>query len=69
MPIYVYRREDGTTIEIQQSIMDDPLTTCPDTGQPMERVPQGFGSQRLGKRFYDERKRAPRQAGDAGSSE
>jgi predicted nucleic acid-binding Zn ribbon protein len=57
VPIYVYRREDGSTIEVEQSIRDDPLTVCPATGQPMQRILQPFGSQRLGLRFYDEVKR------------
>ncbi|MDE2729946.1 MAG: zinc ribbon domain-containing protein [Bacteroidota bacterium] len=38
MPTYVYRREDGTTFELFQSITADPLTSCPDTGQPVRRV-------------------------------
>lgn len=41
MPTYEYRREDGTTFEIQQRITDDPLETCPDTGQPVERIISG----------------------------
>ena len=38
MPTYTYRREDGTTFETQQKITDDPLRTCPETGQPVERI-------------------------------
>lgn len=41
MPTYVYRREDGTTFEVQQRITEDALTTCPDTGQPVKRVISG----------------------------
>ena len=41
MPTYVYRREDGTTFEIEQRITADPLTTCPTTGQPVTRVISG----------------------------
>ncbi len=41
MPTYVYRREDGTTFEIEQSIKDDALTTCPTTGQPVSRIIAG----------------------------
>lgn len=37
MPTYVYKRTDGTEIEIQQSIKDDPLTFCPETGLPVKR--------------------------------
>ena len=38
MPIYEYRRQDGTTFEVMQKFSDDPLTTDPETGQPVERV-------------------------------
>ncbi|HMB90360.1 MAG TPA: FmdB family zinc ribbon protein [Rhodothermales bacterium] len=41
MPTYVYRREDGTTFEIDQRITEDALTTCPTTGQPVTRVITG----------------------------
>lgn len=41
MPTYEYRREDGTTFEIQQRITDDPLETCPETGQQVERIISG----------------------------
>lgn len=41
MPTYTYRREDGSTFEIKQPINDDPLETCPETGQPVERVIEG----------------------------
>jgi putative FmdB family regulatory protein len=38
MPTYVYRRDDGTTFEIQQRITEDPLDICPETGQKVVRV-------------------------------
>lgn len=38
MPIYEYRRQDGTTFEVMQKFSDDPLTVDPETGQPVERV-------------------------------
>ena len=38
MPIYEYRRPDGTTFEVVQAFSDDPLTTDPETGVPVERV-------------------------------
>ena len=34
MPIYEYRRPDGTTFELQQSFSDAALTVDPDTGVP-----------------------------------
>lgn len=38
MPIYEYRREDGTTFEVMQSISEDALTVCPTTGQKVQKV-------------------------------
>lgn len=43
MPTYKYKREDGTTFEIKQSINDDALEKCPDTGQEVKRVISGGG--------------------------
>ena len=41
MPTYVYRREDGSTFEVNQRITEDPLTVDPETGQKVERVITG----------------------------
>lgn len=41
MPTYEYKRKDGTTFEIRQGINEEPLTECPDTGQPVKRVISG----------------------------
>ena len=38
MPIYEYRRPDGTTFEVMQKFSDEPLTEDPETGVPVERV-------------------------------
>ncbi len=38
MPIYEYRRPDGTTFEVLQKMTDDPLTQDPESGVPVERV-------------------------------
>jgi putative FmdB family regulatory protein len=43
MPTYEYKREDGTTFDIQQSINDDPLERCPETGQKVKRIISGGG--------------------------
>lgn len=43
MPTYEYKREDGTTFEVKQSINDEPLKRCPDTGQKVKRVISGGG--------------------------
>ena len=52
MPTYVYRREDGSTFEIEQRITEDPLDVCPDTGQKVERVITGAGLIFKGSGFY-----------------
>lgn len=41
MPTYVYRREDGSTFEIQQKITEPPLEKDPETGQAVTRVISG----------------------------
>jgi predicted nucleic acid-binding Zn ribbon protein len=38
VPIYEYRRPDGTTFEVVQAFSDDPLSVDPETGVPVERV-------------------------------
>ncbi len=38
MPVYEYRRPDGSTFEVLQSFSDEALTHDPDTGVPVERV-------------------------------
>ncbi len=38
MPIYEYRRPDGTTFEVLQKFSDDALTHDPDTGVPVHKV-------------------------------
>lgn len=43
MPTYKYKREDGTTFEVRQSIKDEALEKCPDTGQKVKRVISGGG--------------------------
>ena|SRR5688572_3081996 len=40
MPVYTYRREDGTTFDYRQSFSDEALTTDPATGQKVVRVVQ-----------------------------
>lgn len=41
MPTYEYKREDGTVFEQRQGINDEPLTTCPETGQRVKRIISG----------------------------
>ena len=53
MPIYEYRRPDGTTFELQQPFSDDALTVDPDTGVPVERVLHAPAVHFKGKGFYN----------------
>ncbi len=38
MPIYEYRRPDGTTFDVLQKFSDDALTHDPESGVPVQRV-------------------------------
>ena len=53
MPIYEYRRADGTTFEVLQSFSDDPLTHDPETGQPAQRVLHAPAVHFKGSGFYN----------------
>jgi putative FmdB family regulatory protein len=53
MPIYEYRRPDGTTFEIQQSFSDDTLTHDPETGVEVQRVLHAPAVHFKGKGFYN----------------
>ncbi|HEX2086800.1 MAG TPA: FmdB family zinc ribbon protein [Solirubrobacteraceae bacterium] len=75
MPIYEYRRPDGTTFEVMQKFSDDPLTTDPETGVPVERVfrppaihfkGKGFHNTDYGTRKRNREKEA--SSSDGGSS-
>jgi len=52
MPMYLYRREDGTTFEIKQKFLDDPLTLDPVTGQKVVRLVQPTSVIFKGSGFY-----------------
>ncbi len=52
MPVYTYRREDGTTFDIKQKFEDDPLAVCPTTGQNVVRIIQTPGIIFKGSGFY-----------------
>jgi putative FmdB family regulatory protein len=74
MPIYEYRRPDGSTFELQQSFSDDPLVTDPDSGVPVERVLHAPAVHFKGKGFYNtdygtrKRQRENAASSDASSS-
>ncbi len=75
MPVYTYRREDGTTFDLRQRFLDEPLATCPTTGQEVTRVIQPAGIIFKGSGFYvnDNSKAnnpaSPAQNGDGKSNE
>jgi len=52
MPVYTYRREDGTTFEVKQKFTDDPLVIDPASGQRVQRVVQAAGVIFKGQGFY-----------------
>src|SRR3954470_8503547 len=70
VPVYVYRRQDGSTFEVEQRMTEDSLLHCPTTGQTVERVLQPFTPRYTGTGFYstDHRKpkgtQRPKGAGD-----
>jgi putative FmdB family regulatory protein len=77
MPIYEYRRPDGTTFEVMQKFSDDPLTVDPETGVPVERVFRPPAIHFKGKGFHNtdygtrkrNREKAESSSSDGGSSE
>jgi predicted nucleic acid-binding Zn ribbon protein len=52
VPVYVYRRHDGSSFELEQRITVDALVSCPTTGQRVERVMQPFTARYKGTGFY-----------------
>ena len=72
MPIYEYRRPDGTTFEVMQKFSDDPLTHDPETGEPVQRVFTPVAIHFKGKGFhntdYGTRKRNREKASESSSS-
>ena len=75
MPIYEYRRPDGTTFEVHQAFSEDSLTTDPDTGVPVQRVLHAPAVHFKGKGFYNtdygtrNRQRETAAAAESSSSE
>jgi predicted nucleic acid-binding Zn ribbon protein len=53
MPIYEYRRPDGTKFEIRQSFSDETLKVDPETGVPVVRVLHAPAVHFKGKGFYN----------------
>ena len=73
MPIYEYRRPDGSTFEVLQKFSDEPLTEDPETGEPVERVFRAPAIHFKGKGFhntdYGTRKRNREEKESASSSD
>lgn len=70
MPLYTYRREDGSTFEIKQSFSDDALTQDPETGQKVVRLVQRPGVIFKGSGFYvTDSKGASKSSAVGGSKE
>ena len=61
MPVYVYRRADGSIFELEQRITVSALANCPTTGQRVSRVMQPFSARYKGAGFYstDDRRAPP----------
>lgn len=69
MPMYLYRREDGSTFEYKQKFSDDPLKIDPETGQGVVRVVQPTGVIFKGSGFYiNDSKGASKQSLNGGHS-
>lgn len=53
MPIYEYRRPDGSTFDVLQKFSDEALTVDPETGVPVERVLHAPAIHFKGKGFHN----------------
>ena len=53
MPIYEYRRPDGSTFEVLQSFSDEPLSHDPETGVEVQRVLHAPAVHFKGSGFYN----------------
>jgi putative FmdB family regulatory protein len=52
MPIYEYRCRNGHSLEVFQSMSDDPVSTCEECGAPTERVFHPVAVHFKGSGFY-----------------
>ncbi len=64
MPIYEYRREDGTTFEVIQPMAEDAWTKDPETGQAVVRVLHAPAVHFKGSGFYNTDYGTKRRAGE-----
>jgi putative FmdB family regulatory protein len=74
MPIYEYRRADGTTFELLQKFTDEALTVDPETGEPVQRVFHAPAIHFKGKGFHNtdygtrRRNRELEKSGESGAT-
>jgi putative FmdB family regulatory protein len=73
VPIYEYRRPDGSTFEVMQSMSEDALTVDPETGEPVTKVLHAPSIHFKGSGFYNtdygkQKNRGTKSEGDGGSS-
>jgi putative FmdB family regulatory protein len=52
MPIYEYRCRNGHQFEVSQSMTEDPVSACPECGEPVERVFHPVAVHFKGSGFY-----------------
>ena len=69
MPVYEYRRPDGSTFEVLQSFSDDPLTHDPETGVPVARVLHPPAIHVKGGELRERQKRLLDRAAEQGANE
>lgn len=53
MPIYEYKRPDGSTFDVMQSFSEDPLTHDPESGVEVQRVLHAPAVHFKGSGFYN----------------
>jgi putative FmdB family regulatory protein len=53
MPIYEYRCENSHLFEVMQKMTEDPVTTCPECGAPVQRVFHPIAVHFKGSGFYN----------------
>jgi putative FmdB family regulatory protein len=74
VPIYEYRRPDGTTFEVMQSMSEDALTHDPETGVPVVKVLHAPSIHFKGSGFYNtdygkQKNRSSKSDGEGSSSD
>ncbi len=75
MPIYEYRRPDGTKFDVLQSFSEATLTHDPETGVPVEKVFHAPAIHFKGKGFHNtdygtrNRNRELEQSGESGAAD